>query len=149
MQLQSSLFNRQEHMSERPAQQSQNGASPSRPVGSDVGAGQTLRSRHEGRYATTSATTEREGENDALMAALLSDLRGAKRGFARMGDEVRRHHTLLDSLTNSIQGVSSSLGATMRSLDSVGVTAVKHMWILFLFVVVFFVLLYAMLKLRR
>ncbi|CBZ23970.1 putative BET1-like protein [Leishmania mexicana MHOM/GT/2001/U1103] len=89
-----------------------------------------------------------EQENDALMQALLSDMRKAKKSFTKMGDEVREQNALLERLRTSFLNTQNSLRKTMRNLDKIGWGSFKHMWVLALFVIVFFMLLYLMLRFR-
>lgn len=106
-------------------------------------------SRHSGSHLTSShATVTQERENNALMAALLTDVRRAKVGLTRMGDEVRRHNTVLEALEASFTAARTSLSRTLRSLDQVGLSSFTHMWLLLLFVIVFFMLIYLMLTFK-
>ncbi|RNF09149.1 golgi family vesicular membrane trafficking protein [Trypanosoma rangeli] len=89
-----------------------------------------------------------EEENDELMRALLGDVRSVRHKFTAIGEEVRRHNTLLDTLDAVFGRTRARLGRTLRQLDVAGVTSVTHMWVLFVFVLVFFLLVYAMLKLH-
>ncbi|CAG9577792.1 putative Qc-SNARE protein [Leishmania major strain Friedlin] len=87
-----------------------------------------------------------EQENDALMQALLSDMRRAKKSFTKMGEEVREQNAVLERLRTSFLNAQNSLRKTMRNLDKIGWGSFKHMWVLALFVIVFFMLLYLMLR---
>ncbi|KPA80372.1 putative BET1-like protein [Leptomonas pyrrhocoris] len=89
-----------------------------------------------------------EQENDALMQALLADMRRTKKGFTKLGDEVREQNALLEKLKLTFRSAQGSLRKTMLNLDKIGWGSFKHMWILALFVIVFFMLLYLMLKFR-
>ncbi|AIO00013.1 Qc-SNARE protein, putative [Leishmania panamensis] len=98
--------------------------------------------------APVRADASQEQENDVLMQALLSDMRRAKKSFTRMGDEVREQNAVLERLRASFLTAQNSLRQTMRHLDKVGWGGFKHMWALALFVIVFFMLLYLMLRFR-
>ncbi|KPI89784.1 putative BET1-like protein [Leptomonas seymouri] len=89
-----------------------------------------------------------EQENDALMQALLADMRRAKKGFTKLGDEVRQQNALLEKLMSTFRDAQGSLRKTMLHLDEIGWGSFKHMWVLAVFVLVFFMLLYLMLKFR-
>ncbi|KAG5473720.1 hypothetical protein LSCM1_04350 [Leishmania martiniquensis] len=89
-----------------------------------------------------------EQENDALMQALLYDMRRAKKSFTKMGDEVREQNALLERLRTSFLNAQHSFRKTMRNLDKIGWGSFKHMWVLALFVIAFFMLLYVMLRFR-
>ncbi|KEG10258.1 Golgi vesicular membrane trafficking protein [Trypanosoma grayi] len=103
----------------------------------------------EGSRAAAGAISEAtEEENDELMRALLSDVRVVKRNFTAMGAEVRRQNVLLDGLERVFGRTRAQLGRTLRQLDVTGVTSVKHMWVLFVFAIVVFMLIYIMLKFR-
>ncbi|KAK7195510.1 Qc-SNARE protein [Novymonas esmeraldas] len=98
--------------------------------------------------APVHTSASQEQENDALMQALLSDMRRAKKSFTRMGDEVREQNALLERLRLSFVNAQGTLRKTMRNLDQLGWGSFKHMWILALFVLVFFMFLYVMLRFR-
>ncbi|ORC90117.1 Golgi vesicular membrane trafficking protein [Trypanosoma theileri] len=102
--------------------------------------------RENARGGVISEATEEE--NDELMRALLSDVRTVRRQFTAMGAEVRRQNSLLDRLDSVFARTRMQLGRTLRQLDVSGVTSVKHMWVLFIFVLVVFMLIYVMLKFR-
>ncbi|KAG5490494.1 hypothetical protein JKF63_00614 [Porcisia hertigi] len=89
-----------------------------------------------------------EQENDVLMQALLSDMRRAKVSFTKMGDEVREQNALLGRLRDSFLNAQGSIRKTMHNLDKIGWGSFRHMWVLALFVIVFFMLLYLMLRFR-
>ncbi|GET90323.1 bet1-like protein, putative [Leishmania tarentolae] len=89
-----------------------------------------------------------EQENDALMQALLSDMRRAKKSFTKLGDEVREQKAMLERLRTSFLNAQNSLRKTLRNLDKMGWGSFQHMWVLALFVIVFFMLLYFMLRFR-
>lgn len=97
----------------------------------------------------TGGTAEQERENDAIMKALLSDIKTTKSRFTRMNEEVTKHNTMLAALEKTFMAARGSLADTMRRLDQVGFSSFKHMWVLFVFVVVFFMLIYLMMKFRK
>lgn len=98
--------------------------------------------------APMNTNASQEQENDALMQALLSDMRRTKKGFTKLGDEVREQNALLERLKSTFMNAQGSLRRTMQNLDKIGWGSFKHMWLLALFVIVFFMLLYLMLRFR-
>lgn len=98
--------------------------------------------------APVDTNAAQEQENDALMQALLADMRRTKKGFTKLGDEVREQNALLDRLKATFRDAQGSLRKTMHNLDKIGWGSYKHMWILALFVIVFFMLLYLVLRFR-
>lgn len=82
------------------------------------------------------------------MQALLADMRKTKKGFTKLGDEVREQNALLERLKTTFLNAQGSLRKTMQNLDKIGWGGFKHMWVLALFVIVFFMLLYLMLRFR-
>ncbi|KAG5498938.1 hypothetical protein GH5_03629 [Leishmania sp. Ghana 2012 LV757] len=108
---------------------------------------------HQTRPGTAAAApvhmnASQEQENDALMQALLCDMRRAKKSFTKMGDEVREQNALLERLRASFLTAQNAIRKTMRNLDRVGWGGFRHMWVLAIFVIVFFMLLYLMLRFR-
>lgn len=90
-----------------------------------------------------------EEENEALMRALLDDVKQLKRKHTIIGAEVKRQNALLDVLGGAFAGAQAGLRRTMRHLDRIGWGSFKHMWILFVFVVVVLVFIVAALKMLR
>ncbi|EPY31652.1 blocked early in transport 1 [Strigomonas culicis] len=97
----------------------------------------------------TGGTAEQERENDALVKALLSDIKTTKSRFTKMNEEVVKHNTMLAALEKTFISARSSLADTMRRLDHIGLSSFKHMWVLFVFVIIFFMLIYLMMKFRN
>lgn len=137
---QSSLFRRRDGPQEGESGSPYTSSSPSQPHQTRYNAGSSP--------APMNTNAAQEQENDALMQALLADMRKTKKGFTRLGDEVREQNALLERLKATFMNAQGSLRKTMRNLDKIGWGSFKHMWVLALFVIVFFMLLYLMLRFR-
>lgn len=143
MQLQSSVFRRRER-------DLLNGAAPAdAPAAAQPGAASSPSPAAPQPVNRYSVTQQQEEENDAIVKALLTEVRTAKRKFSDIGDEVKQQNKLLETLELTFRSARSSLANTMRSLNSTGVNSVKHMWLLFIFVILFFMFIYLLLKFRR
>jgi blocked early in transport 1 len=140
IQPQSTLFRR------RDGQQDGDSGSPYAPPSSSMP--HQLHPKAASSPPPMNTTAAQEQENDALMQALLADMRRAKKGFTKLGDEVREQNALLERLKSTFRDAQGSLRRTMQNLDKIGWGSFKHMWVLFLFVIAFFMLLYLMLRFR-
>lgn len=97
-----------------------------------------------------SAAAAQEKENDALVRALISDVRRTKESFLKMGSEVKKQNAILDSLERAFDGARGALSRVMSRLDRAsGASSFSHMWALFIFVILVFMFIYALLKFRR
>ena len=98
--------------------------------------------------ASSSSVAAAEAENDAILRALIADVRSLRTGFSDVGAEVKQHNTLLDSVSRTMSSASSGLKKSMRKLEAIseGSTGVKHMWLLLLLVVVVLIFLWLLLK---
>lgn len=80
-------------------------------------------------------TQRMEQENNALMRALLDDVKGLKQASGRIHTEVQSHHVILNALLNTTEAAKRGLSNTMKKLDGVGGwSSNSHMWLLFVFV---------------
>ena len=81
-----------------------------------------------------SDTARMEQENNALMRALLDDVRGLKTASGRIRTEVQSHNVLLNALLNTTESAKRGLTSTMKKLDGIGGwSSNAHMWLLFVF----------------
>ena len=91
-----------------------------------------------------------EQENDAILAALMADIKGLKTSGAAISSELGRHNKILALLEGSFGQAKGSLSKVMSKVDEVsGMNASKHMWLLVLFAFGVFVFIYFLLKLKR
>ncbi|KAG8346363.1 hypothetical protein ERJ75_000132600 [Trypanosoma vivax] len=109
-----------------------------------------LRTRGNGQDAAGAGVVSESAsaENDEILQALIGDVRTMRQRFKDLGVEVRRQNSLLDSLQAAFARTRVRLDHTMHQLSRAGLTSVWHMWVLFIFVFVAFILLYVMLKTR-
>lgn len=91
-----------------------------------------------------------EQENEALVRALIADVRQAKQSFTKMGTEVKRQNALLDTVQKAMDGARGALGRVTSRLDKAsGAASFSHMWALFVFVILVLMFIYFLLKFRR
>lgn len=96
------------------------------------------------------AAAVQEAENDAMVKALIADVRRARENFEKMGSEVRQQNAFLDALGKAFDQSKGALTRVMTKLEKVsGASSSSHMWALFLFVLVAFMFMYALLKFKR
>ncbi|CCW59584.1 unnamed protein product [Phytomonas sp. EM1] len=101
------------------------------------------------RNATARTTQSYEQENDELVKALLADVKRTKSTLMKIGGEVQRQNSILDTMGKTFGDAKISLGRTIKSLSKIGWSSFSHIWVLFLFVVVFFLIMYVLLKIRK
>jgi hypothetical protein len=90
---------------------------------------------------------EMERENDELLGALIGDVRALKANSNKIGKEVNKHNSFLDTVQSAFGAAGSSLNRTTKKLASVsGASSASHIWALFIFA--FFVFFFIYLTLR-
>ena len=91
-----------------------------------------------------------EQENDAILTALMADIRTLKTTGGAISSELSRHNKIISMLETSFTQARGSLGKVMSKVDEVsGMNASKHMWLLILFAFGVFVFIYLLLKFKR
>ena len=102
------------------------------------------------RPRTHADLTMIEKENDAVLKALLQDVKALKKGSSEVAAEIKSHLKLLDVLGDAFSTARAGLRRTMSKLEEVGgLRSSSHMWLLFGFVFVVFIFIYFLLKFRR
>jgi hypothetical protein len=103
----------------------------------------TAGATHEGEAHAT------EDENEAILKALLKDVRVIKKSVTDVNQEVKSHLTLLDSITKSAQVANDRVQNTVKKLQEVsGLKSAWHVWTLVLVAFFVFVYLFLLLKSR-
>lgn len=100
---------------------------------------------------TESAATreEMERDNEAILGALLGDVRMLKKCSSAIGSEVKRHNVFLDAFGGVLTSTKDMLTKTTRKLDGVASAASNmHLWILFVFAFFVCIFIYAMIRWR-
>jgi blocked-early-in-transport protein 1 len=93
------------------------------------------------------AVHDTEAENDAILKALLADVRTLKGHAKGIDAEVKQHNEILDGLMKNMIAAKDGVSKTVRKLDTVtGSAAASHMWLLFLVAFVVFFFIYVMLR---
>lgn len=91
---------------------------------------------------------ETERENNAILSALLGDVRAMKKGITSVRDEVVEHKSIVNSLQDVLLHAKDGLKKTMTKLDSVsGTSSGSHIGVLL--VVAFIVCIFIYILLRR
>ena len=104
-----------------------------------------IRNRHQRAPPAT------DNENDALLAALLSDVRSLRGTATDIGGEIKEHSSLFDRVAQRMSRARDSIARTTKRLvqgESAG-GHVSHIWLLVVFAFVVFVFIYMLLKFKR
>jgi hypothetical protein len=90
-------------------------------------------------------------DNDALLAALLTEVKSLNSNAKEISGELKEHSTLFDRVSVRLGRARDSIAKTTQRLikgESVG-GHVSHVWILLVFAFVVFFFIYMMLKFKR
>ena len=90
-------------------------------------------------------------DNDALLNALLQDVKSLKSSASDIGGELKEHSSLFDRVAVRLGRAKDSITRTTQRLvkgESMG-GHVSHIWILLVFAFVVFFFIYMMLKFKR
>lgn len=100
-------------------------------------------------HTQDSDTARMEAENNAVMRALLDDVRGLKSASSRIRTEVQSHNAILNSLLNTTEQAKRGLSSAIKKLDGIGGwSSSSHMWLLFVFLFLVCCFIVVLLKTR-
>lgn len=92
---------------------------------------------------------EAERENDAILKALMSDIKTIKSTSKGIRGELDRQGQLIDLLSTSFQKAQGALGKAMRRVGEVGgMSSHTHMWLLIVFAFCVFLFIWFMMKVK-
>jgi blocked-early-in-transport protein 1 len=101
------------------------------------------------RHSPEVEATATEAENNAILEALLANVRTMKKGVTAVNHEVKSHLSLLDQLASTTQFANDRVKTTGRKLQEVsGLSSAWHVWLLFLVAFVVFAYLVLLIKWR-
>ena len=97
----------------------------------------------------TKSEEEMLKENNAIVAALMEDVRALKRASKAVQEEVKTHVRFLDRLQDITSNAKDQVKRVLGKVDEVsGFSSVGHMWLLFLVAFVVCIYLYFLLRHR-
>lgn len=109
-----------------------------------------LRGRNGAYAAPEEVDPATEKENDAILAALLTNVRTVNRSLKEVNKEVNTHITLLDQLLNRTRTANNKVHGTVKKLqEATGLSSVYHVWFLILVAFIVFCYIVLLLKHRR
>eukprot|EP00744_Colponema_vietnamica_P001850 GILI01003014.1.p1 GENE.GILI01003014.1~~GILI01003014.1.p1 ORF type:complete len:139 (+),score=28.45 GILI01003014.1:92-508(+) len=90
-----------------------------------------------------------EKENDAILKALMADIKTIKTTHKNIGEEIGSQNKLLELLGETFGKAQGALGSAMKKVGEVGgMSSHTHMWLLIIFAFVVFLFIWFLLKVK-